>query len=408
MSMLKKAPFLIFFASLLFAGTSCTGLTQEAKGKVPSGRKSSIVKASPGVKPKTAAPVVKKKVPMPALSSPKSWSIVVIPDIQTYVKQIENQGILDMMLAWIVRRRDEMNIRQVLFTGDLVYSNDQGMPVQPAGVRFAPSGSLRDLIGDEQWQATSRLLTRLDGIVPYVLSTGNHDYGINNAENRNSHFSRFFPINRNPLTCRQLVSCHVNAFGKRTLENSAYELIAPGHDGRKFLIITLQFAPTDKDLKWAEGIAGQPRFANHIGILLTHSYMYANGKRIQKENYVLNRKGGNAGEAIFRKLVYPAKNIRLVIAGHVCRINNWNYAVGFSVDKNSSGKKVSQMVFNTQAIGGGFSGNGGDGWLRILEFLPDGKSIKASTFSPFFYSSPSTQFLAWKKDARNEFTFTLD
>ena len=78
------------------------------------------------------------------------------------------------------------------------------------------------------------------------------------------------------------------------------------------------------------------------------------------------------------------------------------------MDKNSSGKSVAQLVFNTQAIGGGFSGNGGDGWLRLLEFMPDGKTIKAKTFSPFFASSTSTGHLAWKTDERNEFTFVLE
>ena len=72
------------------------------------------------------------------------------------------------------------------------------------------------------------------------------------------------------------------------------------------------------------------------------------------------------------------------------------------------GKSVAQMVFNTQAIGGGFSGSGGDGWLRLLEFMPDGKTVKATTFSPFFGASPSTFHLAWKEDARNSFTFVID
>ena len=69
----------------------------------------------------------------PALENPKSWTMVVVPDIQTYIKQIENQGILDMMLAWIVRRRAEMNIQQVLFTGDLVYYNATGRVVKKDG-----------------------------------------------------------------------------------------------------------------------------------------------------------------------------------------------------------------------------------------------------------------------------------
>ncbi len=40
------------------------------------------------------------------------------------------------------------------------------------------------------------------------------------------------------------------------------------------------------------------------------------------------------------------------------------------------------MMFNVQILGGGWEGNGGDGWLRILEFLPDGRTIKVRTYSP--------------------------
>jgi hypothetical protein len=40
--------------------------------------------------------------------------------------------------------------------------------------------------------------------------------------------------------------------------------------------------------------------------------------------------------------------------------------------------------------------------------MPDKKTIKAKTFSPLFAISPSTRYLAWKTDKRNEFTFTLE
>ena len=123
---------------------------------------------------------------------------------------------------------------------------------------------------------------------------------------------------------------------------------------------------------------------------------------------MLNREGGNAGEAIFRKFVYPAKNIRLVICGHISAPDKWESGISFSMDKNASGKSVAQMAFNTQAIGGGWHGSGGDGWLRLLEFMPDRKTIKARTFSPLFAVSPSTRHLAWKTGPRDEFTFELE
>ena len=106
---------------------------------------------------------------------------------------------------------------------------------------------------------------------------------------------------------------------------------------------------------------------------MTHSYLEWTGERVPEETYPLNKAGGNAGENIFRKLVYPAKNIRMVICGPTASPDKWERGIAFSMDKNSSGKTVAQMAFNTQAIGGGFHGSGGDGWLRLLEFMPDNR-----------------------------------
>ena len=334
----------------------------------------------------------------PKLSNPDSWTMVVIPDVQAYVEQPRNHGIVEIMNAWIVDSLDSLRIQQVLFTGDLVYRNDQR----------TPRPGIEPLVSSEQWKAFSRMMERLDGRVPYILCTGNHDYGISLAQNRNSFFDDYFPTDRNPQTRKHLVSCNANAFGFTTLENAAYEFTAPAPDNRKFLIISLQFAPTDSDLAWAKKLVDQPRFANHIGVILTHSYLRWTGERIDKEKYNVSKQGGNPGEQIFKKLVYPAKNIRLVICGHIAAADQWERCVVFSTDKNSSGKTVAQMAFNTQAIGGGFHGSGGDGWLRLLEFMPDRKTVKATTFSPLFAISPSTRHLAWMRDARNEFTFTIE
>ena len=350
---------------------------------------------------KTAVPAATKshaKYQAPKLENANSWTMVVVPDVQGYTKLRRNYGILEIMHAWIVDNREKMNINQVLFTGDLTNRND---------LTFVDRGR-NDLMSDEQWKAFSRAAERLDGEVPYILCTGNHDYGKSSAENRNSFFSKYFPTDRNPLTRRQLVACNSNAFGITTMENAIYEFTAPHPDNRKFLIISLQFAPTDADLAWAKKIIEQPRFANHTGIVLTHSYLNWQGKRIEQEKYALSKKGGNAGEGIFQKLIYPAKNIRMVICGHIAYPDQWEKGISFSMDKNSSGKSVAQMAFNTQAIGGGWHGSGGDGWLRLLEFMPDKKTVKARTFSPFFALSPSTRHLAWKHDNLSEFEFVIE
>ena len=67
-----------------------------------------------------------------------------------------------------------------------------------------------------------------------------------------------------------------------------------------------------------------------------------------------------------------------------------------------------QMMFNVQILGGGWEGNGGDGWLRILEFLPDGKTIKASTYSVLLGCSPVTKHLANRTDECCKFEMSIE
>ncbi len=50
----------------------------------------------------------------------------------------------------------------------------------------------------------------------------------------------------------------------------------------------------------------------------------------------------------------------------------------------------------------------GDGWLRIMEFMPDGKTIKIKTFSPFFAISPTTEKYAWRTEEFDQFDIVLD
>lgn len=333
----------------------------------------------------------------PRLTDPNAWTMVVVPDTQMYSYFRWNHGILTMMTSWIYENRNTLKIQNVLHVGDIVEKNAVDSYKDP-----------RPVNSEGMWKAVSHSFGVLDGAVPYILVQGNHDLGIHSAENRNSRFNDFFPVERNP-SINHLVECGENSFGKKTLENSAYEFKTP--NGWNLLIIALTFAPTDKNLEWAKEVAQRPQYKDHFGILLTHSYMTSHsGKnaRIKGEGYTLNKQGGNAGQAIWEKLVFPVDNIRLVICGHISAADNWRGCVGFAKDKNHAGKVVSQMLFDTQALGGGWGGNGGDGWLRLLEFQPDKKTIKARTFSPFFANSPSTRHLAWNTDPINQFEFNID
>lgn len=330
----------------------------------------------------------------PALSSPDSWSMILLPDPQTYVKFGRNQPIFELMTAWISENIDPLNIKMVLCTGDLVEQNE----------KIDPNGISSNQPSKAQWESVSRAFGRLDGLVPYITATGNHDYGFVNIENRKTNFARYFPVDKNHRNQKILRQAGLNAENVPTLENASYEFESPY--GRKFLVLSLEFAPRDAIVDWAKGIIDKEVYKNHTVVLLTHSFLNSRNEHIEKEGYPIEN--GNYGKALFDKLVAPSNNIRMVFSGHIGAPDDPKAHLAFRTDKNAAGKNVYQMTFNAQALGGGWMGNGGDGWLRILEFLPDDKNIKVKTFSPFFAISPTTRKYAWRKEAYDEFSFNLD
>jgi hypothetical protein len=179
------------------------------------------------------------------------------------------------------------------------------------------------------------------------------------------------------------------------------------------LIITFEFAPRDEALEWARELIESDRFREHRVIILTHSFLNTPGERIKKEGYKLTP--CNWAEDVWQKLIYPSKNICLVLSGHsgetpvIDDINNVNYqpTCSYRVDKSADGRDIPQMMFNAQQADGSWHGNGGDGWLRILEFMPDGKTIGVRTFSPLFAISPITKHLAWRTDSYDQYKIVI-
>lgn len=332
----------------------------------------------------------------PTLSDQKSWSMVLLPDIQNYVKFQRNQPILDIMMNWIVEHQEKMNIKIVLCTGDLVEHDDI---INPDRIKM-------DQTGKQQWEAAAKAFAKLDGKLPYITATGNHDYNIFSYTHKpkTTHFPLYFPSDKNSKNLELLRDVTENIYGNPSLENASYEWRSP--HGQNFLFLSIEFAPRDTVLGWARSIINRPAYSNHQVVLLTHSYLNYKNEHIEKEKYDLD--DANYGKSIWKKLVQPSKNIALVFSGHIGAANDFKKHIGFRIDNNSANKKVNQMTFNAQALGGGHRGSGGDGWLRILEFLPDGKTIKVKTFSPLFALSTSTQDMAWRKESFDEFDIQLE
>lgn len=332
----------------------------------------------------------------PELEDNDSWTMIVLPDPQSYSKFERNQPAFSLMTRWIKQNKEKLNIELVLCEGDLVEQNNI-----PVG-----DGVNGDQNSFQQWTAVREAFSVLDTVVPYILCTGNHDYGSKSAENRYSQLNSYFIPNQMKSTSRILGGMLPNFSGEETLENAYYEFVSP-HNA-KYLILSLEFNARDTIVQQAKEIIAREKYKNYKGIILTHSYMKAmseDNRLIEKEGYKV--KDVTHGKALWEKLIAPSKNIEMVFCGHIGGTESFTQNVGYRNDKNAGQKEVHQMVFNAQTHGGGWHGNGGDGWLRILEFLPDNQTVIVKTFSPLFGFSPTTIKKAWRNESYDSFTIKL-
>lgn len=342
----------------------------------------------------------------PALEERGSFSMIMVPDPQSYVKFAANQPLFDLQTAWIAQNIDRLNIKAALFTGDMVEQNNKLISAP------LPNEYNGDQTSRQQWEAISRGLSRLDGRLPYIACQGNHDLGYIAAEYRYSMMPDYIYPERNRTFEKTLVATGPNYEGIHTMENAAFEF----HDEAwgKLLVISFEFAPRDEALDWARQLIESERFMNHKVIILTHSFLTNKAERIVSEKYKLTPR--NWPQAVWEKLIYPSKNIYMVLCGHtgtppkIDGVEEVNFATTTScrVDKAADGHQVVQMMFNSQNGDGEWNGNGGDCWIRILEFKPDGKTIGVRTFSPLFALSKHTKHLAWRTASYDQFKIIIE
>ena len=296
----------------------------------------------------------------------KSFTLAVLPDTQFYcdtrLKLSKKWGNGDLrrfffeQTRWVRDNQKRLNIAFLVHEGDVVQAD-----------------------AHEEWAIAKKAMSVLDGKVPYCMCLGNHDmgfqksdnkYGGDIAVNRTTLFNKYFP--REKFAKRKEFG---GTFDPDRHDNSWYHFEATG---MKFLIVSLECKPRNEVLAWANKVVA--KHPDHRVIVLTHAYMSANGRRIDKLGYKIK---GNAGEEMWQKLVSKHKNIFMVLCGH-------SSGEAVLTSKGDHGNQVHQVLSDYQHLN-----NGGESWLRYMVFEPNENKIKVYTYNPAldkFRNNPSSRF----------------
>jgi 3',5'-cyclic AMP phosphodiesterase CpdA len=303
----------------------------------------------------------------PPKLSEGGFTIAVLPDTQNYSENFPATYL--SQTQWIVDNQRARNIAFVLHLGDITNNNAAA-----------------------EWENADRAMELLDGKLPYAMVPGNHDYSDKGrCSDRTTLLNDYFPVSR-----FQQQATFGGTYDKEAdrAENS-FHLFSAGD--RKFIVLGLEFGPRTDVIRWANEVVA--RHADREAILITHAYMYFDDTRYDwkrqgtaqtwnPHSYGVAKAGDdvNDGEELWEKLISRHKNFMMTLNGHVLRDG-----LGRLTSAAHGGRDVHQMLVNFQ-----MRPNGGDGWLRLLEFSADGKSLQAYDYSPTRQQhnrSPQNQFV---------------
>lgn len=268
---------------------------------------------------------------------PIGFTVVMLPDTQFYSQRYPH--LFHAQTEWVRTNRDAANIVFVTHVGDIVQDRSK--------VRA-------------QWAVASNAMARLDEVVPWGLAIGNHDYDSDRIkQGEATMWLEFFGPHR--FRGRAWYG------GASANGLNSYQLFSGG--GLDFVILHLEVNAPDDALDWARSVLRQhPRRA---AIVSTHIYLRGRdgvGRNPQRTH----RPAGNSGEEIWDKFIRHEPQIFLVLCGHESRTVEYH-----QISTNAAGNPVLEILADYQS-----RTNGGDGWLRLLEFRSATRQVQARTYSP--------------------------
>jgi len=276
-------------------------------------------------------------------ASAENFTIVALPDTQFYSESYP--AIFTAQTQWIVDNKDALNIVYVAHEGDIVN-------VATSTAQWDNADAAMDLLENP---ATTGLA---DGIA-YGMAPGNHDEPLTN-------FNSYFGVPR--FSGRSYYGGHKGS----TNENS-YMLFSAGE--MNFIVVNIENTPDVPDngaIAWADGII--QTYSDRRAIVVSHWIIGSGGA------------WATSGQAIYDGLK-DNPNLFLMLCGHV-------HAEARRSDTYND-NTVHTLLADYQG-----EPNGGDGWLRIMEFSPDNNEIYVKTYSPTLSS--------WETDADSEFTLSYE
>ena len=275
------------------------------------------------------------------------YTIAWMSDTQIYTELYPEY--YESQVNWIRDAADEMNIRYVVHTGDIV--NVTGL--------------------EYQWERADQFMSVLEQAqIPYGVLAGNHDVGAESDLNHDidyTMYSKYFGEWR--FKDRPY-------YGESYKDNRGhYDLVSAG--GNDFIFLYMGWGVNEEDMAWMNGVLSQ--HPHRMAVIALHDYLLPSGNL------------SATGAKVYENVVAKNKNVIMVLSGHY----TGSALRTDELDDNGDGttdRVVYQMVSNYQGIE-----YGGLGYLKLLHVDSDSDQIWVNTYSPYlddynYYAPEADEF----------------
>ena len=283
-------------------------------------------------------------------SAGADFTLIALPDTQFYSETYHD--VFHSQTQWVVDNWLTENIVYVGHEGDIVQNGDD-----------APA----------EWVVANEAMSRLETVpmpdgMPFGLAVGNHDQTpIYDPDGTTFYYNFYFGVDR--FLGRSYYGGH---YGDNN--DNHYDLFSAS--GMDFIVIYFELdqTPDQPILDWAHDLL--TTYSDRRAIVITHWLMGIGNPGSFSDQ----------GLAIYNALK-DQPNLFLMLGGHI-------HGEGQRTDV-FNGNVVHSVLADYQSLA-----NGGNGYLRIMEFSPANNEIRVKTYSPYLD--------AFFTDSDSEFTLDYD
>ncbi|CEG22555.1 Endoglucanase precursor [Planococcus massiliensis] len=262
--------------------------------------------------------------------SKEEFSLLWFTDTQFYARLYPENW--DKVTDFIIDQYNKDRFEYVINTGDLVDTPDS----------------------EKEWAVAKKNLDRMDAAnIPYGVLAGNHDVQHKSDMRIDyTYFHKYAGADRfeGKYWYGENMNNNQNHYDLMTL------------NGHEFIFVYLGFGLENKPdtLAWANRVLAE--HADKNAVLNMHQYLAYDGSL-----------DPGIPTVVYNNVVVPNENVKLVLSGH---FNGAKKKISKLKNEDGSNREVLQVMGNYQGVG-----QGGDGYLRFVDFKPETEEIEFTAIS---------------------------